>query len=386
MQEAKDWSLVGVWNKSLEDQEEREYEPRDYLWASELGKSEIDIFLKMKGVQPTNPPNARSLRKFEAGNIWEWIIKVILKKADLMIDDQVRVLTTYEGLLPVSGKIDFLAGGKPDFEKALVEIKALDLPPNIEKSADNILAYLKENYPEGLHTKALEVKSVSSFVMNALEVTNRPLEIHGLQAYHYTKHPDVDRANVIYVCRDDCRMMDFIIMGDSELWEEKYVEFITKMTHYYKNDQTPPKADFITFDASVGKFSLNRLVGWSPYLTLVYEFEDQMEFENKYKSLPASWNRVLKRVKTAQMRQEWLDYNSMTEDDVQEEKIEGTRKKRQFVIGEEKKYLPDEIQSGYNMTDKNKEAIAEMAEHGWDVQECAKQFVMSLSEEEENNE
>ena len=60
------WSFFKVWNDSLENGKDREYKARDYMWASEIGGSMIDRYLKMKGELPSNPPNARSLRKFEA--------------------------------------------------------------------------------------------------------------------------------------------------------------------------------------------------------------------------------------------------------------------------------------------------------------------------------
>ena len=53
--ENNNWSFSQVWNKSLEEREERLLMPRDYLWASELGKSAIDVWLRLKGTKPTNP-------------------------------------------------------------------------------------------------------------------------------------------------------------------------------------------------------------------------------------------------------------------------------------------------------------------------------------------
>src|SRR3990167_9806570 len=73
----KNWTFTDIWNKSILDRKERPTIARNRLWASELGKSHLDIYLKMQGEITTNPPNARSLRKFEAGNIWEWIVGLI---------------------------------------------------------------------------------------------------------------------------------------------------------------------------------------------------------------------------------------------------------------------------------------------------------------------
>lgn len=296
-QEAEDgWSFMQVWNAGMEKADERQYEPRDYIWASELGKLHGDVFLKMKGVTPTNPPNARSLRKFEAGNLWEWIVKIILIRAGILIETQKKIKVGYPGMIEVSGKLDFYAGGKVDATQAQNAIDELYLPEKTQTVMGNVVKYLATKYPDGLSKKALEIKSVSSHMMNALEITKQPLEIHALQAYHYTKDEEIERADVVYICRDDCRMMEFPIFAGSEKYELLYRRYIEEMTHYYRNDIEPPKAEPIVFNEAAGKFELNRLIGWSPYLTLTYGYKDQLEFDEKYKAIPPSWNRVLKRI------------------------------------------------------------------------------------------
>lgn len=328
------WGVSQVWTKALERPDARAMEPRDYLWASELGKSYLDVFLRMKGTEQTNPPNGRSMRKFEAGNLWEWMVMQILKRSGLFIEEQRRVEHQYDGMLRVSGKIDFIAGGKPDYEKAKAELEEMDLPPRTLEAMEFVIKHLTEKYPDGLAVKALEVKSISSFMMNALEITERPLAIHRLQAYHYTKAEGIDRADIVYICRDDCRMIEFPIMADDPEIEAEYKGWIGDMTNYWLNDAEPPKAEPIVFDVDQGKFSINRQIGWSGYLTLVYGFEDQMAFEEKYGKYPASWNRVLKRIKNEE-----------------------------------------------NLTKNNLEKIAEMEEHGFDAHELSKLLVDAPEED-----
>jgi len=294
------WSFDTIWNKSLEEPQNRETIARDYLWASELGKPYLDVYMRMNGVEPTNPPNPRSLRKFEAGNLWESIVEVILTRAGIMQASQERVEYTFEGMLRVSGKIDFIAGGKIDQAQSLEYVSQLSLPENTLKAIDRIIDYLATNYPNGLEKRALEVKSVSSHMMNAIEKTERALKIHRLQAYHYTKHPDIDRADIVYICRDDCRMKSIPVLGEHPAIEAEYRDWIETMSGYYLRKEEPPKASPITFDEDQGKFALERAIGWSPYLTLCYGFQDQMEFEDKYGKIPASWNRVLTRIKSGQ--------------------------------------------------------------------------------------
>jgi len=38
------------------------------------------------------------------------------------------------------------------------------------------------------------------------------------------------------------------------------------------------------------------MIGWSPYLTKLYGFENQMEFDNKYTPIQTKWNRVMGRI------------------------------------------------------------------------------------------
>lgn len=334
--EAEDnWSFAQIWNESIEKPDDREYEARDYMYASELGKLYTDVFLKMKGTVPTNPPNARSYRKFEAGNLWEWLVQIILMRSGILIEDQRRIESNYEGLLRVSGKLDFYAGGKPDYDKASENIKGLYLPPKTEQAMQNIIAYLKEKYPDGLAAKALEIKSVSSFMMNALEITKTPLAIHALQAYHYTKDELIDRADVVYICRDDCRMMEFPIFANSEKYEKMYVDYLTQMTEYYRTDTMPPKPEPVTFNEVSGKFELERAIGWSPFLKLVWGYEAQIDFENEWGSQAGKWNSVLKR-----------------------------------------------IAEGKTMTKNNLEKIEEMKAKGFDAHECAKKFILNNNEDE----
>jgi len=58
--ENKNWTLAKVWNESIEKRSDRPVEPRQRIYASELGRADVDIFLKLKGEIPSNPPNARA--------------------------------------------------------------------------------------------------------------------------------------------------------------------------------------------------------------------------------------------------------------------------------------------------------------------------------------
>jgi len=294
--ENKTWGIAQIWNESLLDREERPVFPRNRLWASELGKSKVDIWLKLKGEKQTNPPNARSLRKFEAGNIWEWIVELILIRAGILQDAQRWTGYQYPGLLQVSGKLDFVAGGKPDYQKAMGEVENIGLPEVFTRAGKKIISYLQEKYPEGLDTRIIEVKSVSSFMFDALEKTSGSSRNHRLQLFHYLKAENMERGLIVYVCRDDCRMMEISVLNPSTV-EDEYRGEIEAITRYYNENEMPPLEQPIVYDEDTKRFSKNWQVAYSGYLTKLYGLKDQMEFDGKYAPVADRFNRVLGRVK-----------------------------------------------------------------------------------------
>ncbi len=292
---SSDWGFVQVWNESLTQRENRVMEPRDRIWASELGKAPIDVWLAMNAVKPTNVPNKRSLRKFEAGNIWEWIIELILTRSGILQSSQDYIVHQYPGLLNVSGKLDFLAGGNPDYEKAESELENLNLPEVFIRGGRHIVKYLKENYPDGLESKILEIKSASEFTFSMYERLGKASINHRLQNFHYLKGMNVERGAVIYVSKDDCRMLEFPVMNPSPI-EDEYKKAIERLTYYYNKNERPPLEDLISFDHDLGKFNTSWYVAYSGYLKMLYGFDNPEQYMDKYKPKCGRWNRVLSRI------------------------------------------------------------------------------------------
>ena len=294
--EYKNWGFTEIWNKSLEEREDRPLKVRDNLWASELGKAPIDLWLKMRATPMTNPPNARSLRKFEAGNVFEWIVALILKRAGILSESQKWSSHKYDGLLQVTGKADFIAGGKVDIERFKSEMSNLDLPDVFFRAGDRIVKHLVETYPDGLAEMPLEIKSVSAFMFEALERKKSSSKIHRMQTFHYLKSENRPMANIVYICRDDMRMMEFPVLNPSEV-ENEYRSAIENISKYHLANEKPPLEKPIIFDADIGKFCKNFNVAYSGYLKLLYGFENQMEFDTKYTPIVSRWNRVAQRIK-----------------------------------------------------------------------------------------
>jgi hypothetical protein len=312
------WGVSQIWNKSLEQREEKPVVARNRIWASELGKQDLDIYLKMMGIEPSNPFDSRSLRKFEAGNIFEWIVSIILKRCGIYKESQKWIGNTEFGL-EVSGKLDHLAGGVPKYDQAITELKAFELPDIFTRATEQILAYFKETYPNGLQEQGIEVKSTSSYGIEKVYATGKALAGHDLQAFHYAYNLKIP-FTVLYISKDDLRMAEIPILPDDKELLARYQNKIMMMAGYYNTKSEPKPEPPIVFEKDTERFSKNFNVAYSAYLTRNYKFQDQAEFDEKYDSIIMSWNRVITRLR-------------------------------------DKKEL----------TDNNKEKIAEMTEFGFDV-------------------
>lgn len=287
------WAVSQVWNEALEVSKDREFKPRDYMWASELGGAYIDRYLKMKGITPTNPPNPRSLRKFEAGNFMEWVVGMVLKRAGIYKTTQEWVEYQYPDLCRVTGKLDFLAGGQIDTEKAITAISDLELPEFFSRATMSIINYLTTTYPQGLANTVIEVKSCSAFMFEKyLKVGADPH--HQLQAFHYLKCKNLPEAHIVYISRDDLRMLEFGVFNPSSV-EDLYKEDIQKMTTILKGGLEPEKEPLVIYDDVLCKFSRNWKVAYSNYLTMLYGYIDQADFENYWTPRVAGMNRVMGR-------------------------------------------------------------------------------------------
>lgn len=333
MSKEKIWTISGVWNKSIEQREERPIVSRNRIWASELGKSDIDIYLKMMGEEPSNPFDSRAYRKFEAGNLFEWIIELVLKRCGIYQDSQKWIGNSEFGL-DISGKLDFVVGGKPNYETARDDMSALGLPDLFNRATDNILDYFKANYPDGLPTQITEVKSTSSWGIEKVYETKKALAGHDLQTFHYAYNEKLP-ATVLYISKDDLRLAEIPIDYKDEELLKRYKTKIEGLAHFYNNKKEPPKEPEVLFEEKNQKFSKNFNVEYSPFLTRNYGYKEAGDYYDKWTSVVTSWNRVIGRIK-----------------------------------------------EGKDMTENNEEKIEEMKEHGFDIEEIKSKLTIKITEDE----
>ena len=297
-----DYKFDSIWNGAIE-KKDRKLEPRQRVYASEIGGSMIDRYLKMKGEEYTNPPNMRSMRKFQAGDMWEWVVRMVLVKAGLPYTTQERIQVEFDGLLPISGRVDFIVGGSKIAQEALKELEQENMPDFVKHGAKAIIEHFSYDYIGELPKKILEIKSVGSFVFEGILAKEKPLPHHIAQAYCYHKATGLP-ADVVYVCRDDCRLLQF------DATDPKIEEFIKKdleeITNYIKNDTPPEIENLIIWDSESKKFRTNYKVQYSPYLSKLYSYTPEGKTEPKPIEQPdeyydvftpkvSAWNRVVSR-------------------------------------------------------------------------------------------
>jgi len=289
------WSFANIWNESLACREERKLEPRERIWASELGGPMLDRWYKMKGVKPSNPFGFRPLRKFEAGNLFEWITAVVLNRAGILIEQQRWLRYQYDGLLPVTGRLDHLAGGKPDWGKAEAAFTNGEFPEFISRAAAAIVKHFRTKHPNGLRRVVLEIKSVGSNLFHRYDVFRMADPRHRLQLFHYLKAGNFKEGHLVYVSKDDLCLVEIGVFANPAL-EEAYRKDIEQITGCLKSKTPPEKEKPIAFDDVAGRFYVNWKVSCSQYLTKAYGFPSRANFEARYKSRVARWNRVLGRL------------------------------------------------------------------------------------------
>ena len=292
----KIWSIAKVWNQSVETNTDKPSMPRSRIWASELGKSDLDIYLKLINEPVSNPFDARARRKFEAGNLFEWVVKLILIRCGVYRDSQKWVDNNDFGI-QVTGKIDHLAGGTPNYDKAKEEIKALNLPDLFTRATEQILAYFKKHYPNGLPEQGIEVKSTSSFGIEKVYFTGKGLAGHDLQAFHYAYKEKIP-FSLLYICRDDLRMAEIPILPDDPELLARYKGKIASVAEFYTKRVEPPKEPEISWDSDTERFTKNFNVEYSGYLKRNYGYETPDEFNEAWGSKIESWNRVVGRIKS----------------------------------------------------------------------------------------
>jgi len=307
-----DWNLAQIWEESFRCIPDRPMQQRSRIYASELGGSFHDRYLKMYAHKFSNPYNFRSLGKMMAGKFFEAVVKTILIGTGIYRHEQLKGLIELPNCLPVSGKLDFVAGGQIDWDEAKNRAEKVkqffgfifeDLSPFTNHMTDKVLEHFKNVFSYSpLMEKILEVKSVSGFVFGLIKKGNKPRRGHPLQGLHYllaNKH--IEKGLLTYISREDVVIQEFDITREKGLLKE-YKEDVSTMTAYYNDSigknylkHIPPKDEEILFEEASYRFVKSNKVEYSPYLTMSYGYKNIDHFKEKWDKQISKWNAAFRR-------------------------------------------------------------------------------------------
>lgn len=286
------WGFAALWNQSLDTDRQRPYEKREHIWASELTGSYYDRYWKMKGRVPTTPPNLRSRRKFEGGNIAEYVMQQVLVKAGILQSSQEYIINEdYE--LKVTGKADFTAGGMP---RMIDDIDLLGLPESFIAIAKATVEHMLEKYPYGLKHLNVEIKSCSGMMFDMYE--RAPAVHHSMQAFHYAHNTEVPTL-LVYVSRDDFRVCEWVILPDSKKHLDIYkkdIENMHKVLSLTEKQVAHYKEPLLVWNEEDHKYKKNFKVEYSSYLT-DYGYKQPSEYAESATKIATRINNVIKRLR-----------------------------------------------------------------------------------------
>ena len=309
------WGFANIWHEGIRSLPERPLQKRNYIYASELGQSYRDRYLKMNAHPYSNPFNERSKCKMLAGNFFESIVGMVLTATGILHKSQLRGEVELPGCLKVSGRLDFIAGGaaidwdkaKHEVEKvkALFEFSVTDMAPFIRHMVDKVFERFKMMFSyQPIMQYVLECKSVSGFVYQLIERSGKPRQGHPLQSLHYLlANKEVPQALLTYISREDVMMQEFYIDRDKVLMK-KYKDDVATMTALYNDGvmnykkHIPPPEPEIQFEEASWRFVKNNKAEYSPYLTETYGYKSIEEFKDKWAKSISSWNRTFGRCVT----------------------------------------------------------------------------------------
>ena len=283
------WRLEEIWNSQLRAEQ---YPPkvREHIWASEIGKNFYERYQKMMGVPVTNPPDDRVLRKFSAGTWFEEQIGYILERVGILQSKQEKVwIEPTSDCLAISGKIDYIAGGVIDWDKARQSVRSAKFPTFVENIGLSVIDYFQTKYPFGLEPIIYEVKSVNSQVFWAKkDYLEEAYPWHVFQDYTYLLAKKYPLGRILYISKDDLTIKEIDVHCPDEVIGNHWLNDIKTMTNYIRTKTEPPLPEPIVLNPRgkirfqrnkqkmvvMGKYEENWEIKWSPYFTKMTGFED----------------------------------------------------------------------------------------------------------------
>ncbi len=179
------FSVQKLVNDYLTEQYQKtRHEKKDFWRVSDMGKCLRGRYYKRLEIEPTNPPDERALRKFEAGNIFHWWLQRRIRYAASEMAN-VKVIgmekEVRDDKLNVVGHYD-----------ALIQIGRMKILYDFKTVHSNAFHYRDQN-------KILTQKH------HALQI--------GLYLMLLKKeHPDLSEARLLYISKDDLSVAELKVL------------------------------------------------------------------------------------------------------------------------------------------------------------------------------
>lgn len=294
------WSVQTAWNKTITVPKIKKTEPRNFLYASELGRSLFDVYHSLIGIEPTNAITDAVRRKMEAGNFYESLVVWVFQRCGILIETQGKARTPEtENSIAVYGRFDILAGTEKSQEswskkkehldilfRQLEEIK-FDFPflSQVKKLSENLVEYLSTEYPDGIEAKIYEVKSLNSlaFWREGAPIST-PYSHHINQLSFYQDHNErgIKNGSFLYIDRDTMSVSELVNIPKEDQRQErkKWIESITK---HYRERIEPPKPEPILFSKERDQYQFNWEIERSPYADMIIPSSDKQKILDEIK-------------------------------------------------------------------------------------------------------
>jgi len=313
----KAFTIQNLWNEKVRV-EKRLPKVRNYISPSDLGGSMIDRYYKMKGEPPTNPFDERILRVFDAGRLFEWIITRTFAMSGILLEKQFKIsLPATPDRFEVWGYGDAIIGGTPNWQMARDRIKTflneykLKLDDEvIESYSMKLIDGLEKTYPLGIKEKIIiEAKSINSMAFWSHKNRDKDdhflgYDHHKLQTYAYLMgRPDAHHANIFYISKDDLCLQELPVYRTVVL-SEAFLNDTRMITHYIKENITPPREPDILFNPKKRKYEPNWKAGRSLYLTKITGIKDQETWEANFHQELLDVNRAIKHIDEKKVKDE----------------------------------------------------------------------------------
>lgn len=213
-------------------------EPRDYLWASEIGKPHYDIYHKLIGTKPDNPITIEALGKIQAGEMFEEVYVNQLRNRGISVVTKIKCKLKTRKYLTITGEVDC------QVRREITEIKSVN---------SNAFWHIQRKNSGDWFT---------GFYVP-----------YYFQLITYLKAKRRKKGKLIFISRDDTTKAEITVYNKKDTEKDKlWHQWMKEMTQFYKGKKEPPK---------IPKFVKGKVYNRSTKeYDEVWELNKQLEYSN----------------------------------------------------------------------------------------------------------